>query len=106
MSLAERRWLRLFTLCVLYVAQGIPWGFMATTLPAYLAKHGVKDIGAVMAMTTLPYSFKWIWGPIIDAFTIPRFGRRPRCGFRTSGCGPAGSRRGRGGTWACQLSLL
>ncbi|HEY5952198.1 MAG TPA: MFS transporter, partial [Kofleriaceae bacterium] len=76
MSLAERRWLRLFTLCVLYVAQGIPWGFMATTLPAYLVKHGVQDIGTVMAMTYLPYSFKWIWGPIIDAFTIPRFGRR------------------------------
>jgi MFS transporter, PAT family, beta-lactamase induction signal transducer AmpG len=75
-SLAERRWLRLFTLCALYVAQGIPWGFMATTLPAYLTKHGVTDVGTVLAMTTLPYTFKWIWGPIIDAFTIPRFGRR------------------------------
>lgn len=76
MSLAERRRLRLFTLCALYVAQGMPWGFMATTLPAYLVNHGVKDIGTVVAMTYLPYSFKWIWGPIIDAFTIPRFGRR------------------------------
>nr|MDQ3301632.1 MFS transporter [Myxococcota bacterium] len=27
-------------------------------------------------MTTLPYAFKWIWGPIIDAFTIRRLGRR------------------------------
>jgi PAT family beta-lactamase induction signal transducer AmpG len=75
-SLAERKWLRLFTLCALYVAQGIPWGFMATTLPAYLVKHGVEDVGSVMAMTYLPYSFKWIWGPIIDRFTIRRFGRR------------------------------
>jgi PAT family beta-lactamase induction signal transducer AmpG len=75
-SLAERRWLRLFTLCVLYVAQGIPWGFMYTTLPAYLADNGVKELGTVMAMAYLPYSFKWIWGPIIDAFTIRRFGRR------------------------------
>jgi MFS transporter, PAT family, beta-lactamase induction signal transducer AmpG len=75
-SLAERRWLRLFTLCVLYVAQGIPWGFMATTLPTYLVSHGVEDIGTVIAMTYLPFAFKWVWGPIIDAFTIPRFGRR------------------------------
>jgi PAT family beta-lactamase induction signal transducer AmpG len=75
-SLAERRWLRLFMLCALYVAQGIPWGFMYTTLPAYLAKSGVKELGTVMAMAYLPYSFKWIWGPIIDAFTIRRFGRR------------------------------
>lgn len=78
MSLAERRWLRLFTLCVLYVAQGIPWGFTALTLPAYLAKRGLDAtaIGTAMAATVLPYSFKWIWGPIMDAFTIRRFGRR------------------------------
>lgn len=78
MSLAERRWLRLFTLCVLYVAQGIPWGFMAITLPAYLAARGLDAaaVGGALAMTTLPYSFKWVWGPIIDAFTLPRFGRR------------------------------
>ena len=78
MSLAERRWLRLFTLCALYVAQGIPWGFTATTIPAYLAERGLDNaaVGGALAMTTLPYSFKWVWGPIIDAFTLPRFGRR------------------------------
>lgn len=78
MSLAERRWLRLFTLCMLYVAQGIPWGFMATTIPTYLGSHGLApaEIGKALAMTTLPYAFKWVWGPIIDTFTIPRFGRR------------------------------
>ena len=78
MSLAERRWLRLFTLCMLYVAQGIPWGFMATTIPAYLGAHGLapEAIGKALAMTTLPYAFKWVWGPIIDSFTIARFGRR------------------------------
>jgi PAT family beta-lactamase induction signal transducer AmpG len=77
-SLAERRWLRITTLCVLYVAQGIPWGFMATTLPGYLVAHDL-DFGIVtttLSFTTLPYSFKWIWGPIIDRFTLPRFGRR------------------------------
>lgn len=78
MSLAERRWLRLFTLCALYVAQGIPWGFTAITIPTYLADRGLDAtaVGATLAMTTLPYTFKWVWGPIIDAFTLPRFGRR------------------------------
>ncbi len=78
MSLAERRWLRLFTLCALYVAQGIPWGFTAITIPTYLAAKGLDagTVGAALAMTTLPYTFKWIWGPVIDAFTLPRFGRR------------------------------
>jgi len=77
-SLAERRWLRLFTLCILYVAQGIPWGFMATTLPAYIKHAGVPDaaVGSALAMTTLPYTFKWVWGPVMDLFTIPSLGRR------------------------------
>jgi len=77
-SLAGNPRLRLLTFCLLYVAQGIPWGFMATTLPGYLTKRGLDAgyIGATLAFTTLPYTFKWIWGPIIDTFTIPRFGRR------------------------------
>jgi PAT family beta-lactamase induction signal transducer AmpG len=77
-SLADRPQLRLFTLCLLYAAQGIPWGFMATTLPAYLTDRGL-DLGfvtATLSFTTLPYSFKWVWGPIIDTFTIPKLGRR------------------------------
>ncbi|HUS33020.1 MAG TPA: MFS transporter [Kofleriaceae bacterium] len=78
MNLAQDRTLRTFTLCVLYVAQGIPWGFMATTLPGYLKQHGVSAeiVGAMLSFTTLPYAFKWVWGPIIDTFTLPRFGRR------------------------------
>ncbi len=77
-SLAERRTLRMFTLCVLYVAQGIPWGFMAFTLPAILADRGLDAaaIGGVLAMTTLPYSFKWAWGFLIDSFPSKRWGRR------------------------------
>lgn len=78
MSLADKRRLRLFTLCVLYVAQGMPWGFMATTLPAYLTERGLDFgfVAATLSFTYLPYSLKWIWGPIIDSVTIPRFGRR------------------------------
>lgn len=78
MSLADRRGLRLFTLCALYIAQGIPWGFMATTLPAYLTDRGLDFafVSATLSFTTLPYTFKWIWGPVIDTVQIPRFGRR------------------------------
>jgi PAT family beta-lactamase induction signal transducer AmpG len=77
-SLSESRRLRLFALCTLYLAQGIPWGFMAITLPAYLAARGLGTdvVGATMSMTTLPYTFKWIWGPIIDSVSLPLAGRR------------------------------
>lgn len=78
MSLADRRSLRIFTLCVLYLAQGIPWGFMATTLPGYLVEQKLdfELVATTLSFTTLPYTFKWVWGPIIDRFTIRRFGRR------------------------------
>ena len=77
-SLSRRPRLRLFALCALYFAQGVPWGFMAITLPAYLAGRGLGTavVGATMAMTTWPYTFKFVWGPIIDSFTIPALGRR------------------------------
>jgi PAT family beta-lactamase induction signal transducer AmpG len=51
---------------------------MATTLPAYLTARGLSEAFVIttLSFTYLPYSLKWIWGPIIDAFTWPRFGRR------------------------------
>jgi len=77
-TLAEHRGLRLFTFCVLYVAQGIPWGFTAITLPAYLAGKQLDAavVGTALAMTTLPYTFKILWAPVIDAFPSQRFGKR------------------------------
>ena len=78
MNLTDRPLLRLFTLCILYVAQGIPYGFVSVTLAAYLAEQGmsVGEIGTLVAMGTLPWTFKWVWGPMIDRFGIPSMGRR------------------------------
>ena len=78
MNLTDRPLLRLFTLCILYVAQGIPYGFVTVTLAAYLAEEGmsVGDIGELLAMGTLPWTFKWVWGPMIDRFGIASMGRR------------------------------
>jgi MFS transporter, PAT family, beta-lactamase induction signal transducer AmpG len=68
----------MFTFCSLYLAQGIPFGFMAVTLPAYITDAGVSRlaVSAALVMTTLPYTFKWIWGPTMDLVTIPALGRR------------------------------
>jgi PAT family beta-lactamase induction signal transducer AmpG len=77
-SLAERPELRLFTLSAMFFAQGIGWAFMAITIPAYLAGQGMTAAatGSVVYATVLPFAFKWVWGPIMDAFAIERFGRR------------------------------
>ncbi|MBC8353156.1 MAG: MFS transporter [Planctomycetes bacterium] len=79
MALADNRLQRTLTLCALYVAQGVPWGFMLITLPAYLAhKYNVGDdeIGQLTAIILVPWSFKLLWAPIMDTFTIRSMGRR------------------------------
>ena len=78
MYLSENRLLRLVVLCAMYIAQGLPYGFITVAVMAYLSKNGVtkEDIGYLMAAWTLPWSFKWIWGPAIDRFTIRSMGRR------------------------------
>ena len=78
MYLSEDKTLRLTTLCGLYVAQGIPWGFVTVTFAAWLADRGVtKDqLGPIIAVATLPWSFKFFWGLMMDRFTLPSFGRR------------------------------
>ena len=78
LNLTDRPLLRLLTLCILYVAQGIPYGFVTVTFVTYLAAQGktVEAIGTLTAMATLPWTFKWVWGPFIDRFGIPSMGRR------------------------------
>ena len=86
MTLQENRFPRIFTLCALYVAQGIPWGFVAITLVAWLADRGLQssDVAQITVLSTLPWSFKWIWGPVIDRYGFAPMGRRrPWIGPRT-----------------------
>ena len=80
MYLSEHKALRMLTLCGLYVAQGIPWGFVTVTFAAWLAEPGqgitATQLGPILAVATLPWSFKFLWGPLMDRFTIPSMGRR------------------------------
>ena len=78
MNLADCKWLRFFTLCVLYFAQGVPWGFVSIALVAVLSEQGatVAQTGGLVALSALPWTFKLIWGPLIDSFGLPSFGRR------------------------------
>ena len=77
-TLADRPKLRILTLCLLYLAQGLPWGFVTYTLAAWFAGQGMgkAELGAALGITTLPWSIKFLWGPVIDRWTAPAFGRR------------------------------
>ena len=69
---------RVLTLCALYVAQGIPWGFMSVTFVTFLAAEGVaaKDLALLLTLGTLPWSLKFLWGPVIDRYQYRPMGRR------------------------------
>lgn len=77
-SLTESYKSRVFTLCALYVAQGIPWGFMTVTFVTYLALEGVgaRELALLLTLGTAPWSVKFLWGPIIDRFQYRQMGRR------------------------------
>ena len=78
LTLSTNPMLRLITLCILYTAQGVPWGFITITLAVFLADKGLQtaEVGTLLAFSTLPWAFKWIWGPIIDRYYFPSLGKR------------------------------
>ncbi|DAC55763.1 MAG TPA: MFS transporter [Candidatus Poseidoniaceae archaeon] len=77
-TLVESYRARVLTLCALYVAQGIPWGFITVTFVTYLAVEGVAagQLAFLLTLGTLPWSVKFLWGPIIDRFQFPEMGKR------------------------------
>ncbi|MCB2065152.1 MAG: MFS transporter [Erythrobacter sp.] len=76
--LAESSRLRLFTLFILYVAQGVPIGLFWTVIPAWMAANGASaaDVGSVLGLTALPWTLKLINGFIMDRYTFLAMGRR------------------------------
>ena len=77
-TLVDHPRLRLSILCLLYLAQGLPFGFVTVAIAAYLAAEGADAaaIGGVIAMAVLPWSFKWAWGPLVDSGRLAALGRR------------------------------
>ncbi|KUO55931.1 MAG: hypothetical protein APF78_07330 [Sphingomonadales bacterium BRH_c3] len=76
--LARSRRLRLFTLFILYVGQGLPIGLFWFAIPAWMAANGAPaaDVGSVIALTALPWSLKFVNGFFMDRYTYLPMGRR------------------------------
>ena len=87
-ALTESKMRRYVSLCVLYVAQGLPSGFANVAFVAFLVTNGiaVEQIAILFATVYLPWTFKFIWGPVIDMVRFPQFGvRRPWILFAETG---------------------
>ncbi|MBI4366660.1 MAG: MFS transporter [Deltaproteobacteria bacterium] len=63
---------KLAVIFILYLAEGIPYGFVLNTLSVYFRLHGMdlRAIGLV-GLIGLPWSLKFLWAPLVD-----RWGRR------------------------------
>ena len=87
-SLIDNQFRRYVSLSILYFAQGIPAGFTSVTFLAYLSLNGTPpgELAALMVAISLPWTFKWIWGPVIDMIRFPKYGlRRPWILFAQTG---------------------
>ena len=58
-------------------SSGLPLYLLLNLLPAWLFSEGIslREIGA-MALIQLPYTWKFLWSPLLDRYALPGFGRR------------------------------
>ena len=69
---------RLLVVAVLGFASGLPLALTGQALQAWLSQDGV-DIATIgfLSLVGLPYTFKFLWAPLMDRFELwPRLGRR------------------------------
>ncbi len=68
---------RLVFLSMLYVLEGLPFGFQATALGALLRERGISLAHITLAgLLALPWSLKALWAPLVDRHGSARLGRR------------------------------
>ena len=78
----KRHWLsylngRTISILFLGFSSGLPLYTLIYLMQAWLAKSGldVKALG-LFALVTFPYTFKFLWAPFMDRYTIGPLGRR------------------------------
>src|SRR5262245_21769057 len=69
---------RLIVVTVLGFASGLPLALTGQALQAWLSVEGI-DVATIgfLSLVGLPYTFKFLWAPLMDRFELlPRLGRR------------------------------
>ena len=70
-------WVHLGVVLVLGFASGLPLALTGQAMQAWLSVSGV-DIATIgfLSLVGLPYTFKFLWAPLMDRFELPVLGRR------------------------------
>jgi MFS transporter, PAT family, beta-lactamase induction signal transducer AmpG len=68
---------RMLTCLLIGFASGLPLWLLINLLPAWLRTEGVdlKTIG-FFALIQFPYTWKFLWSPLLDRYALPLLGRR------------------------------
>jgi PAT family beta-lactamase induction signal transducer AmpG len=68
---------RFMVVMVLGFASGLPLALTGQAMQAWLSVEGV-DVATIgfLSLVGLPYTFKFLWAPLMDRFELPGFGRR------------------------------
>lgn len=76
--LTEHPYLRLATVFIFYIFQGVPMGMFYIAMPAYMAGAGASagEIAAVVSAFSLPWTLKLVNGFFMDRYTFLPMGRR------------------------------
>jgi PAT family beta-lactamase induction signal transducer AmpG len=70
-------WHRLIVVTLLGFASGLPLALTGQALQAWLTADGI-DLATIgfLSLVGLPYTFKFLWAPLMDRFDLPWLGRR------------------------------
>ncbi|MBL0728989.1 AmpG family muropeptide MFS transporter [Piscinibacter sp. HJYY11] len=70
-------WRRLVVVGLLGFASGLPLALTGQAMQAWLSVEGL-DIATIgfLSVVGLPYTFKFLWAPLMDRFELPWLGRR------------------------------
>ena len=70
-------WHRLAVVLLLGFASGLPLALTGQAMQAWLSMEGL-DVATIgfLSLVGLPYTFKFLWAPLMDRFELPLLGRR------------------------------
>lgn len=81
-ELKAHPYLRLLNMRMLYIfllgfSSGLPLSLVGSTLEAWFATSGrtFTEIG-IVSMVGIPYTFKFLWAPLLDRYSLPFLGPR------------------------------
>src|ERR1700694_770276 len=83
--LSEALFNRRMLICIFTgFSSGLPLWLLINLLPAWLRSEGVDltSIG-LFALMQLPYTWKFLWSPLLDRYALPVLGRRRGWGLIT-----------------------